>query len=101
MQALDHGNAEAEFGSALVHIMFALAARYDRHPRTPSEYYLTTVIRCIVPNSSAPAIHSDKPEAPGERWAKKANDMIFQNLGMPNVRSLMVRSIAFNPLLYL
>ncbi|KFX96369.1 hypothetical protein V490_03373 [Pseudogymnoascus sp. VKM F-3557] len=71
MQALDHGNAEAEFGSALVHIMFALAAR------------------CIVPNSSAPAIHSDKTEPPGERWAKKANDMIFQNLGMPNVQSLM------------
>ncbi|KFZ10961.1 hypothetical protein V502_07829 [Pseudogymnoascus sp. VKM F-4520 (FW-2644)] len=71
MLALDRGNAEAEFGAALVHIMFALAAR------------------CIMHNSSTPSTASNTAEPPGERWAKKANDMIFRNLGMPNVQNLM------------
>lgn len=44
MQALDCGNAEAEFGSALVHIMFALAARYDRHAIPLSTGHLISVV---------------------------------------------------------
>ncbi|KFY44340.1 hypothetical protein V494_01524 [Pseudogymnoascus sp. VKM F-4513 (FW-928)] len=71
MQALDGGNVESQFGSALVHIMFALAAR------------------CIKPDSPTPSQLGNKADLPGEKWAKKANDMIFRNLGVPNVQNLM------------